>query len=312
MRALVAVITMLSVQILSACTGIAYTVHGYSLPTSPVFAPIVDLLYLSDGGEYVYMFSFPGGSPEGYLKGIYGPSGMCTDSGNNVFVTENSGGAILEYAHGGTQPIATLNDSNARPLGCAFDPMSRNLAVTSYAGHNVGEAGSIQIWKNESGSPTTFVDADFLFYFFCTYDNNGNLFIDGQDKYLRPLVAELPSVATSFQTMKVTGFPKRFRYPSGILWDGRYLVVGDYDRSRLYRLKVSGNSATLVDTVSLYEGSGVEQFTIASSGGHRILVGPNNLGTSAMYWPYPGGGLPTQMIRSGGVGAVVSKGTIPQ
>ena len=74
------------------------------------------LLYVSDiGAEDVDVFSYPGGKQVGKLTGFSEPAGLCTDRKGDVFVVDSGSDRILEYAHGGTSPIATLRAG--RPSG---------------------------------------------------------------------------------------------------------------------------------------------------------------------------------------------------
>ena len=61
-------------------------------------------------------------------------------------------GIILEFAHGGTQPIATLLGVRCEfPNGCSVDPTTGNLAVTNYSSNPAGP-GSIAIYTGARGS----------------------------------------------------------------------------------------------------------------------------------------------------------------
>ena len=66
------------------------------------------------------------------------PYGECVDKAGDVFVADFGGNtgtpAILEYAHGGTKPIATLSDPGYYPESCSIDPTTGNLAVTNDGG----------------------------------------------------------------------------------------------------------------------------------------------------------------------------------
>ncbi len=76
------------------------------------------LLYVSDteSGD-VYVFNYPKGTPAGTITGLTDPGGECVDAKGNVFVTNTGGSNVLEYAHGGTAPIATLKDPGFFPIG---------------------------------------------------------------------------------------------------------------------------------------------------------------------------------------------------
>src|SRR5579863_782259 len=89
-----------------------------------------DLLYVSDING-VQVFSYPGLKPVGQLDAV--SYGMCSDRAGNVFMTTESGAAVVEFAHGGTEPIQTFDDTSIEfsPYDCSVDPTTNNLAVTS-------------------------------------------------------------------------------------------------------------------------------------------------------------------------------------
>jgi hypothetical protein len=270
-----------------------------------------DLLYVSSDAPYVYIYAYPGLAYVSKLDILGGNSGLCDDAAGDVFVTTYSDYEILEYAHGGSQPIKTLSDPNARPLGCAIDPTTGNLAVTSYAGQRPGKHGSVSLYTNASGNPQIYTDAKLFYYDFCTYDGNGNLFIDGQDVDLNVVIAELPTGKAKFINLTLTDLPKNFGYPAGIEWDGQDLVLGDLDRPVLYRLQLSGSNAKVVGSTKLRTGKNVEQFTVAADTSGETLIGPNSTAQSVYFWRYPRGGKPTQQITglSGAFGTAISKGS---
>lgn len=110
-------------------------------------ADTLDLLYVSsakDGGVYAY--SYPQGALKGWLLDRRA-GGLCSDRDGDVFVPE--GGQILEYNHGGTQPLAVLhNPLGGAPQFCAVDPSTGNLALSA---GTPGKSG-IAIYTNAQGS----------------------------------------------------------------------------------------------------------------------------------------------------------------
>ncbi len=85
------------------------------------------LAYVSDSGTtgLVYVFSYPTGKRVGTLTGFYFPTGECVDKHGDVWVLNMSPEVIVEYAHGGTSPIATLDD----PVG-GFSCSTRRPAIS--------------------------------------------------------------------------------------------------------------------------------------------------------------------------------------
>ena len=74
------------------------------------------LLYITDvGTNAVYAYSYPKGTLLGTLTGFDAPFGECVDNKGDVFIANIEASNILEYAHGGTSPIATLSDPATSP-----------------------------------------------------------------------------------------------------------------------------------------------------------------------------------------------------
>ncbi|MBV8196981.1 MAG: hypothetical protein JO263_02510, partial [Candidatus Eremiobacteraeota bacterium] len=88
------------------------------------------LLYVSGNSGYVYIFSFPAGKLVGTLTGFQEVAGVCRDSAGNVWVANSAALDLIEYAHGGSSPIATLADRQQYPFSCSFDATTGDLAVS--------------------------------------------------------------------------------------------------------------------------------------------------------------------------------------
>src|SRR5580692_11775023 len=74
------------------------------------------LLYISDpGANVVNVLTYPNGKRIGKLTGFNQPRGECTDAAGNVYITNEKASDILEYAHGGTTPINTIDDPGQNP-----------------------------------------------------------------------------------------------------------------------------------------------------------------------------------------------------
>jgi hypothetical protein len=266
-----------------------------------------DLLYVSDqGAGSVYVYSYPAGHLVGTLTGFNAPAGECVDTSGNVFITNFSGANIVEFAHGGTSPIATLNDSSAYPSGCSFDPKTRDLAVSNWGTYGGYAHGNVAIYKDAQGAPQTYTDPSIDWYDYCTYDNKGNLFVDGYVLYSYFLVAELPRGKSALKNIAIAN---PGTYAGNIQWNGKYLVVAD-DRGfgsgqkgpqLIDQVKVSSSTGTVINTVKLFDSwygnSGVSvQFWIVN--GKMIMPWAKGSGYNPNYlgvWRYPSGG---KSIRS--------------
>jgi len=272
-----------------------------------------DLLYISDDGNYkVYIYSYPKANLLGTLDSAYGsPGGMCVDKSGNIFIAEFNGYDVLEYAHGGTTPIAVLTDPG-QPVGCSLDPTSGNLAVSNEYGPS-GGYGDIEIYTGAQGSPQTYyTDPNIMSgIHFCAYDNQGNLFVDGTTRYNQFALAELPKGSSAFTYIALS---QTINTPGGIQWDGKYVALGDEgaNPSVIYQLAITGSSATVVGTTTLSSTSRVRTFWIPDVGSSkkqgRRVIAPSIYGTVG-YYSYPGGGSPTKTFSQNQPFApVVSKG----
>jgi hypothetical protein len=125
---------------------------------------------------------------------------------------------MLEYAHAGTIPIAQAYTPST-PLSCAVDATTGDLAVTEYD----DQAANVAVFKNIYETPLTYTDSDLPGLDYCSYDDQGNLFVNGtRGKHVG--LAELPSGGTSVQGIALD---KKIGKLGGLQWDGQYLALGD-------------------------------------------------------------------------------------
>lgn len=247
------------------------------------------LLYISTvANNAVYIVTYPKGKAVATISGVLNPAGMCSDLHGNIFITSTGPGEIVEFAHGGTTPIATLNDPGYEPVDCAIDPVSGNLAVSNFAN---GTPGNIAIYQNAAGSPTFYSDPELYYFRSCTYDDSGNLWVVGEDGTAD--FAELPSGSSKFQILTLP-----FANPGGIKWDGTYLAIGSQfnDSGVIKRVSVSGTKVEVVQTVPVLwkkkkHSIALRYFVISP----KRLVGAfsNEVG----FWAYPQGGNPQKIFR---------------
>jgi hypothetical protein len=282
-----------AVAVLAACSANA----GAGLPASASvsveargswMAPEAksdDLLYVSDRGtKDVYVYSYPQRVLVGTLTGFDWPSGECTDRAGDVFIANWSAANVLEYAHAGTTPIATLSDPNQTADSCSIDPTTGDLAVANIYNSNGSGLGSISIYKQAQGMPRTYSDFYMYFMWFCGYDDKGNLFVDGFNNGGTFQFAELPKGRNKFKNITLD-YP--IYTPGGIAWDGKYVTVEDQgfgDGSEIYQ--TTGASGKVVNATPLSGSCDVVQFTIV--GGK--VIGPDYCNNDVGFWKYPVGG----------------------
>ena len=248
------------------------------------------LLYVSDlHTDDVNVYSYPGGTLEGKLTGFSDPWGLCVDRKGDVFVTDHNALTIVEYAHGGTTPLATLIDTGEQPGGCDVDPLTGNLAVANVS-TPYSTPGNVGIYKHARGARQTRKDPAISFYEYCGYDDHGNLFVDGQQNGTFAF-AELPRNQRVFTNISLD---QSIGYGGSVQWDGKHVAVGDYNANLIYQFDINGKTGTTVGSTSLGSASYAVQVLI-----HRgVVVGPNATGGSVMYWKYPVGGAPLKTIGS--------------
>jgi hypothetical protein len=262
-----------------------------------------DLLYVSSNinGD-VYVYSYPHGSLKGTLTGFSSPAGECVDKSGHIFITSGSG--ILEYAHGGTTPIATLKDAGSAQ-GCSVDPKTGDLAVTNYSTPSSAQ-GNVAIYKNAKGSPTYLTDSKIYYEGFCGYDNAGNLFVDGRPRNSGELkLSEIPSGRTSFKSINLN---QTITGAGGVQWDGKHLALGNDTEGSgtIYQFAINGEKGTKVGSTALNGSSGVVQFWIEQA----RVIGPEYLANDVGIWAYPAGGSAKKTITGGfdgPMGATVSE-----
>lgn len=244
-----------------------------------------DLLYVtSQTNNVVYMFGYPRLRLAGLLgryrwRQLIAP---CSDAKGNVFVPLLYQQKVLEFSHGGTKPIAVLKLPGSYPYSCAFDPTTGNLAV---AGGLYGTTIGVAIFAHEKGRPTTYNDPYVSNAPYCGYDDQGNLFLDGQGVSQNFGFSELPKGAKSFSGITVN---QTITIAGTVQWDGKYVTVfqGGSGSGIIYRLQISGSSATVVGTTSLNGASGATGSWIV---GRQVVVADQPHDAVRLY-PYPGGG----------------------
>ncbi len=262
------------------------------------------LLYVSDtGSSEVYVFSYSKGKLLQTLSGPFAePGGECVDDNGNVFITNTGGSNVIEYAHGGSTPVATLKDNGWFPIGCAVDPATGNLAVTNFSTSSSGP-GNVVIYKHAKGKPTGhYMDSAMPNMLLCSYDGASNLFVDGLTQGSAFAFAELRHGATKLTNISVN---QSIGSAGGVAWDGTYVTIGDQTTNTVYQFTVSGKHATKAGSTML--GGAIEVFQYWIDGAK--VIGADALGGDVGIWNYPAGGSATKTISGlyAPLGAVVSR-----
>lgn len=117
-----------------------------------------DLLYVSSNSTgAVFVYSYPQDKLVGELTGFAGPDGMCSDKKGDVWITNNNGlpggDNVVEYKHGGTKQIGSVNNADLYPVSCSVDRTTGNLAVGDSLSYGSGP-GAVAIYAHAKGSAT--------------------------------------------------------------------------------------------------------------------------------------------------------------
>jgi len=246
-----------------------------------------DLLYVSDPvDKQVDVLSYPQGTLQGTLTGFTSPLGLCSDSAANVWIVNESPAEVIEYGHGGTSPIATLDIPFQAPLGCAIDPKTGNLAVS-------GVGAEVSVFQEARGQPTTYGSDDFYHMYFCGYDNHDNLFISG-DSQSGANIAELPANGNNLRSISLSETLAR---PGAVQWDGKHVTLANLiggSKLPIYRLSFTGSTAHIASTTMLkvkhlHGGQGwiQGQTYVQPEGSNNRMIG---------FWKYPHGGRAKSVI----------------
>ncbi|MGB6601885.1 MAG: hypothetical protein WBE77_12470, partial [Candidatus Cybelea sp.] len=94
----------------------------------------------------------------------------------------------------------------------------------------------------------TYTDVQINDMWFCGYDSEGNLFVDGDFDSGTPVFAELPRGAKTFTDLTLD---RKFGTPGPMQWDGTYLAIGDQNATTIYRFAISGSKGTAKGAVHL-------------------------------------------------------------
>lgn len=266
----------------------------------------LDLLYVSARtvGE-LDAFSFPGGQLEGQVTNLRSPAGLCVDRAGNVWVALQGSGLMEEFAHAGTRPIKKLNPRGI-PVGCAIDPSTGNLAVTTYFSTG-SKPGDVAIFKNAAGNPKLYADSQTFYGAYCGYDNKGNLFADATRSTQGNtfLFAELAKGSHSLKNITLRG--GRVYFPGQVQWDGKYVAVADQaynDQSNAAIYRTTGASGKIVGSTVFVGAGDIVQLWIQG----QTVVAPNISFNRVFLYKYPQGGLPRKTITQilSAFGATVS------
>jgi hypothetical protein len=268
------------------------------------------LLYVTDG-EDAYVYTYPQGRRVGTLTGFVSALGECVDSAGDVFIVtlanqSGSSGIIYEYAHGGTQPIATLNDP-AGGYGCAIDPGSGNLAVANMADSNnpYGDYGDVAVYADAQGNAKMYYSTVYDGFGLCGYDASGNLYLSAPSFQYgdQSQLVRLSANSSDFEQISLAVKLYNWGASPSVQWDGKHMTVSsavEREPVYLYRLRISGDSARVVGTTTLSSKKNVlKSGQIWIQGKHVLGADYFRGGEGGVdSWPYPNARQPRSIVAN--------------
>jgi hypothetical protein len=274
--------------LLVGCAGVPPTVpihssRSWMLPE----AKTKNLIYVVDGGTDVDVLTFPGYKLVGTLTGFSESTGVCSDTHGNVWIANAGTESLIEYAHGGTTPIATLDDPNQYPISCAFDPKSGDLAVS-----NLSVAPSlpdnIGIYARESGPPVLYPDPKLNPILYLSYGPGSRLFFDGTigtGKFAMARFVEGTFTRIRIRGAKITSGIGGVQYADGMLTTTAH---GYGQTALIYQMSDSG---TITGTTQLLGAYSCQGYLIWKN----VVICPSSYNNLLVY-RYPQGGNYTQKV----------------
>jgi hypothetical protein len=86
-----------------------------------------NLIYVSNSDGLVNVYHYWQRTLVGVLTDFKQPMGMCVDNEQNVYITDYGAETIVEYPHGGTTPIQTINDARTARITAPLRYSRRQL-----------------------------------------------------------------------------------------------------------------------------------------------------------------------------------------
>ncbi|MGB8521305.1 MAG: hypothetical protein WCD38_14185 [Candidatus Tumulicola sp.] len=245
------------------------------------------LLYVSEPyANAVAMYTYPQLQPAGQLSGIPDPEGLCVNrrTGDVWVVSGFPTAQFTEFRHGGMRPIHKIKfGSMDYTQSCAVDPTTGDFAVTDNLAH--GLRGAIIVF---GAKDKTYRDPSLVNYAFVSYDDSGDLFVDGLSFRTPTGIAELRPGKRHFRNFPLEG--TRMYHPGGLRYLKGSLVIGATGHHVIYQT----SNGMVNGSTTLLGACNVEQFDIDED----VVIVPSACRSdgAVLIYNYPAGGTPIAKI----------------
>ncbi len=253
------------------------------------------LAYVTDSGtNTVVVYSYPKLKLVGTLTGFDNPQGDCIDASGNVWIVNTEASQLLEYAHGGTTPIARLSDPGQYPVGCSFDPTTGHQRPS-------GKRVNLYAWNRFAGDVQP---AELRRRLLSRLRQEGR----PVSRRHRQRAADSCSRRSTAQKFQSIVLDHAIGGPGTVQAAGDRVVVGDQTNGNnaAYAFAIHGSKGALMKTTPLSGTNDVVQFNIYKN----ALVGAdlNFSGSTLDRFKYPAGGAPVKSASglNAPIGTVIS------
>jgi hypothetical protein len=274
-------------------------------------------IFVSDfNNDFVSIFN-PKGKQLAQITGLVNPQALAIDAKGNLYVANTGGSEILVYAPPYKKAPKTISDSGQYPVGISVLNNGEFIAVSNIFTTSSGP-GSVTLYKN--GKQTANVTSStFAKAYFCGFDANGNLYVDGLDSNASPVVGEIVKATKGGKTISNLTTGNTIVFPGDINVTAKgEIAIGDQGNgagSSVYTYKApkKGSLGTPVATTAL-TGTG-DDVTFALTSTDKDLWIADALNLNSAEYAYPkGGSAITSFSVSGAselIGVAVSPASIP-
>lgn len=136
----------------------------------------VALVYVSDDAkDFIAAFNRDGTRAGTITDGLNYPQGLYVDGSHDLWVANRGASNVLEFARGGSSPIATLQDGGEQPEGVTVCPDGTIYVANIMA--NSGGGGNVLAYAPGRTIPTRTLNYQGGYFFYPACDAHGNLFV---------------------------------------------------------------------------------------------------------------------------------------